>query len=439
MLIWIRNALYVCVLAALAPFLVFRSFRRRTAQAVDNSPHAVRSSWRDKLIGLSGSSADSGSPRFWLHGVSVGEVQLLCPIAEQLQRRHPDAKIFVSTTTRTGMQVARNACPATVGLFYFPLDFSWAIQRTLDAVKPDVVVLGELEIWPNLLSICSQKQVPVMVANGRLSDKSFRGYQRFVQLVRPMFSSLTCVCAQTDEYARRFVACGTPSQNVSVSGSVKFDNVNFDRHAPQAIAFRRLLGIQPSQQILVAGSTQVEEETAVLQAFGNLRSAFPDLKLILVPRHPERFDRAASAVASSGFAWLRRSELVESGVNDHWQVLLVDSLGELSSWWALAEIALVGGTFGRRGGQNMIEPAAYGCNVVFGPRAENFRDAVQLLVGEDAAVQLAHEDELLPWLREQLIAPEIGRRRGERAVEVVRRQQGAMQRTLKAIDELVKR
>lgn len=438
MLIWIRNALYACILTALAPFLIIRSLRRsRTPATEDGSPRAVRSSWPDKLLGLSSPVADSGAPCIWLHGVSVGEVQLLRPVAEQLMQRNPRAKIFVSTTTRTGMQVARSAYPAAIELFYFPMDFSWAVRRTVRSIKPDVLVLGELEIWPNLLAICRQQNVAVMVANGRLSDKSFRGYQKFACLLRPVFSGLTRVCAQTGEYAQRFIACGTPELNVSVSGSVKFDNVNFDRRESRAESFRKLLGIESSERILVAGSTQVEEETAVLHAFAALQGDFPGLRLIIVPRHPERFAAAAAAVADSGFTWLQRSDLVDGSVNDQWQVLLVDSLGELSSWWALAEIALVGGTFGSRGGQNMIEPAAYGSNVVFGPRTENFRDVVQLLLHSDAAVQLKEEAELLRWLREQLTAPEQGRLRGERAAEIVRQQQGAMTRTLEAIEDLI--
>ncbi|GAB5401855.1 MAG: 3-deoxy-D-manno-octulosonic acid transferase [Aureliella sp.] len=439
MQIWIRNVLYACVLAAFSPLLLVKTWKRRNQTAENgDSAHAARSSWRDKLLGVSlaQDAGDDSSSRIWLHGVSVGEVHLLRPLATKLLERNPQAKIFLSTTTRTGMQVARASFPSNVTLFYFPLDFSWAIRRTIRSIRPDLLVLGELEIWPNLMAICHKRAVPVVVVNGRLSDKSYRGYQRFSWLVKPVFANITQVCAQTEQYAERFVACGTPNDRVVVTGSMKFDNVKFDVLGMQAMAFRQMLGAAEDDRIIVAGSTQVEEETAILDAYAKLVERHPGLKLIVVPRHPERFDAAADLIQTSGLRWHRRSALSAEGsspVASDWQVLLVDTLGELSSWWALAEIALVGGTFGARGGQNMIEPSAYGCNVVFGPRTENFRDVVSLLHASDAATQLSDTSELLDWLNEQLNTPQPGRTRGQNAIALVKSQQGAMDRTIEVL------
>ncbi len=443
MQIWIRNALYACLLLAVSPLLLVKSLKRRSKPAANlpDSPHPQRSSWRDKLLGFSSKySGDAGDAScIWLHGVSVGEVQLLRPVVAKLLDRNPDARIFVSTTTRTGMQVARATYPASVTLFYFPLDFSWAIRRTIRSLRPNLLVLGELEIWPNLMTICRECDVPAVVVNGRLSDKSYRGYRRFSWLVKPVFANITQVCAQTQQYADRFVACGTPQDRVTVTGSMKFDNVNFDAHSPRAESFRRMVGLTLEDRVIVAGSTQVEEEDAVLAAYHRLSTNHPRLKLIIVPRHQERFEAVAEAIQASGLKWIQRSTLAAgeplAAKSSDWQVLLVDTLGELSSWWALAEIALVGGTFGVRGGQNMIEPSAYGCNVVFGPRTENFRDVVSHLLAADAATQLQHDSELLGWLDRQLTNPMPGQTRGRNAIALIKGQQGAMLRTIEVLVE----
>ncbi len=430
----IRNTVYLLLLALLFPWLLIRCWRGGRD----------RRGWRQKFFGLSPSDVTwttaGNLTTVWFHGVSVGEILLLQTLVKQLRERLPDVRICISTTTPTGMQLARQCMPKDCMLFYFPLDFSWAIKRCLGALQPNLIVLGELELWPNLLSICKTQQIPVMVANGRLSENSFRGYQRVLPIVRPMFSSLRYVGAQTQEYAERFSKCGTPSSHVQVTGSIKFDNVAFDRHSEPVQRLRSLcgLGSDGAERVLVAGSTQEEEETIALEAYQQLKPKWASLKLILVPRHPLRSDGIAQFAArhhrnGEPLVVLRRSQLESPVAPDAWDVLLVDCVGELVYWWALAEVALVGGTFGARGGQNMIEPAAYGCNTVFGPRTSNFRDAVGLLLAADAATQLSGEEDFASWLDKQLADPTQGQKRGQNAIQLIRQQQGALGKTLDVI------
>ncbi len=438
---WLRNAIYAGLIFCLTPWILKRMV----------TTGRYRQGWRDKLFGLaslsSGTPLMTNAPLIWLHGVSVGEIQLLRPLIEELRAHRPDLRFAVSTTTETGMELARKLLQDSVLLFYFPLDFSWSVRRTLQALKPSLIVLGELELWPNLLDTAHAMQVPIAVVNGRLSERSFRGYQKFFRWTRGMFSKLNSVSAQSATYAQRFVDCGTPPDHVRVTGSLKFDNVSFDRHAPEVESLRRLVGLSDptssGKRVWVVGSTQTDEEKAACSCFARVREEFPDLKLIIIPRHRERFDTVAdelrriAACQSSPLHIIRRSTLAVPVDANDWDVLLVDTIGELRWWWGLAEIAVVGGSFGKRGGQNMLEPAAYGVNVGFGPNTSNFRDVVEMLLASDAAQRIASLDALDAWLLEQLRNPEAGQQRGQSAQKLVEEQQGALQRTGQALLEML--
>jgi 3-deoxy-D-manno-octulosonic-acid transferase len=229
------------------------------------------------------------------------------------------------------------------------------------------------------------------------------------------------------------------STNHSGNGSLKFDNVAFDRQATEVQRLRALVGVGEEHRVWVMGSTQVHEELPAVRAFQNLRSEFPELKLIVVPRHPDRFDAVAAEIEHSGVKMLRRSRLTQAVSADNWEVLLVDTVGELKWWWGLAEIAIVGGSFGRRGGQNMLEPAAYGANVAFGPNTINFRDIVELLLGGEAATRLSSLTEIEAWVRQQLQSTAEGQARGARARDIILSGQGALERTLDALEELLRK
>lgn len=377
---------------------------------------------------------DGDAPCVWFHGVSVGEIHLLRPLVAGFRRRHPDWDCVISTTTDTGYD---EACKrfADLGVFFWPLDFSWAVQRALGRVKPTLIVLAECELWPNFLSAARQRGVPVAVINGRMSPRSLRRWQRLP--LRGMFHSVTHWCVQSADYADAFAALGIPPERIEVTGSIKYDGVETNPTNPRTLQLGRLFGIAAGQPVLVAGSTQDPEESIVLAAYQRLRETFPQLRLILVPRQKERFEPVAQGLERSGLPFLRRSRILEP-VTDQNAVILVDTIGELSTVWGLADVAFVGGSLdGRRGGQNMIEPAAYGAAVLFGPHVWNFRDTAERLLQAKAAVQVQSAEELSETIRRLLSDPAERQRLGEAARLLVQTQQGATERTLDGLDRLL--
>ncbi len=426
------NAIYLAVLILASPWIAYRAL----------TTNRYRQGLGQKLFGrvpvpnaYATRNVETTRGAIWLHGVSVGEIQLLKPLLQQLRAENPHAHFVVSTTTQTGMELAQKIM-TDEWLIYYPLDFTWSVNAALARIKPSLIILGELELWPNFIRAASHRKIPVVVVNARLSERSFRGYQRWLFVTRKMFAKLRLVAAQDESYAERFRACGVPAACVRVTGSLKFDNVTFDRQCDQVEQLRRLVGLQAHHIVWIAGSTQSPEELTAAQAFKRLRERYPDLRLVVVPRHPERFEAVHRELKSLGLDVVRRSTLRDAVASESWHVLLVDTVGELRWWWGLAELALVGGSFGNRGGQNMLEPAAYGANVAFGPNTVNFRDISQLLLAHQAAIRLADLTDILPWMEQQLADRQAGRERGERAQALVRSHQGALQSTCRAISEL---
>lgn len=435
---WVRNLIYALLLLVLVPWLLWRSW----------TTGRYRAGLRDKLLGCDAlrHRSNNSAKRVWLHGVSVGEIQLLAPLIERLREEHTAIDFVVSTTTETGMELAQKLFGelGDVQLIYFPLDFTWSVNRTMRRVDADLLVLGELEVWPNLLQAAQRHQMLIVVVNGRLSARSFRGYQKLRWIVRPMFARLTCVLAQTQEYADRFIACGVARDRVSVTGSFKFDHVRFDANCLQVRQLAELVGIRPEHCVWVLGSSQGPEESVCCAAWDKARKNFPHLKLIVVPRHRERFDEVfqeleqfRSSDPQTKVRVLRRSQISQPVRGDTWDVLLVDTIGELRWWWGLARLALVGGSFGARNGQNMLEPAAYGANVAFGPKTLNFRSIVELLLAAQAATQLESLEAIEAWLVWELTHPADGLARGKRAQSLILQHQGAIERTADAILNLL--
>lgn len=426
---WLLNLLYVIALLAVSPWLVYRAI----------ATGRYRQGWSQKLLGLIPPlvvRALGGKPVVWLHGVSVGEVQLLKPLFERLRHRNPELCFVVSTTTQSGMDLAKKLFPSDL-LFYFPFDFTWSVKRVIATLNPILIVLGELELWPNLINDAAKRAIPIAVVNARLSVGSNKGYKRFSWLTRAMFGKLHLVAAQDATYAKRFVACGVPTERVFVTGSTKFDNVTFDRHCNEVEHLRTLVGLDASNVVWIIGSTQSPEEVVAAEAFLALRDSHPGLRLIIVPRHPDRFESVFRDLQEVGTSPRRRSLIGTSLSSQEWQVLLVDTVGELRWWWGLADVAIVGGSFGSRGGQNMIEPAAYGANVAFGPNTSNFRDICAILLEGGGAERINRLDQILPWMRDQLERPELGKQRGQKAQELVKKHQGALARTVEKLQAII--
>jgi 3-deoxy-D-manno-octulosonic-acid transferase len=364
----------------------------------------------------------------------VGEVQLLQPLVRQLQKSCPDFDLVLSITTQSGYQLAAQLYPE-LARFYAPLDFSWSIERVFRRLHPDLLILAELEVWPNLILGAKRHGCPVAIVNGRLSDRSFRSYQRLGWLARPIFRKIDWVGAQDETYAERFRMLGCEASRVEVTGSMKFDNANFDRRHPEVLSRRQQLGLRSTDKVWVVGSTQSPEESICLEAYRKVLASFPDLKMILVPRHPERFDEVAEQLERSGFAVYRRSRTSDQLPAD-WQILLGDTLGELRWWWGLADLGFVGGSFGNRGGQNMIEPAGYGVCVSFGPNTQNFRDVVHLLLDSQAATVLDRPEDLSDWLQAMLTNERQAELLGCRAQDVAKEHRGATARTAQTLQQL---
>ena len=380
--------------------------------------------------------------RIWLHGVSVGEVHLLTTLVAELDRQAKEHGILldyvISSSTTTGLDLARKRFGAD-HTFPCPLDVSWAVNRVFDRVRPNLLVLGELELWPNLLQSATRHLVPVVVVNGRMSPRSFRGYSRIRPLARAMLQKVRLVLARSPEDAQRFRELGSPV--IEPVGSMKFDGVHGDRQAPGVVQLRQLAGLSEQTPVLIAGSTQAPEEQLAVEAFLEQRRLHPSLRLILVPRHIERTSSIAAWLENrlcepdvNGVSWQLRSHLPAPANGLPPEIILVDVTGELASWWGLATVAFVGGSLdGTRGGQNMLEPAAYGAAVCFGPFTRNFRNEVAQLLTDKAAVVVPDGESLRQFLASCLTHPTMARGLGSRAQNVVERNRGATKTTVQRL------
>ena len=369
------------------------------------------------------SSAGAAPGAVWLHAVSVGEALAVAPLLQEFRRRFPGRRLLVSTTTRTGQEVAARRLEADA-TFYFPLDFGFACRRTLAAVKPALVVIAETEIWPNFLRAARRAGARVAFVNGRISDRSFGRYRFWRFFIRRALANVDLFLMQSEEDARRIRELGAPPERVAVGGNLKFDLPEPARPA----FFADLEKAAQGAPIVVAGSTLASEEGMLLDAL-RLCSDVKGRKavLLLAPRHPERFDEVARLLAARGLRFIRRSQW---GVNDHRpDVVLLDTLGELAGAYAAATIAFVGGSLVPAGGHNPIEPALWGKPVVFGPSMENFRSVARALVEAKAAFQVSSSEELGILLAALLANPAACQRAGELARQVVERERGAAARS----------
>lgn len=422
---YLLNVIYTFVLLVGLPWLVYRSIRTGRYQR----------GLAEKLLGQVPRLEPSDSPVIWLHAVSVGEVNLLRSLIAELNTRLPEARLCISTTTESGMELVHQAFPKLTR-FFLPLDFTWAVAEAFRRLRPNLLVLVELEVWPNLIAAAKKSGCSVAIINGRLSLESFRGYSKLKGLLRSSFQAIDWVAAQDKSYAERFVAMGVAETKVVDVGNLKFDNAEMNRDHPEIIARKRSLGLDSSDRIWVVGSTQSPEEQYVLGAFQRLKADFPKLRLIVVPRHPERFEEVARWLEATPFLSVRRSQM-STTINQDWDILLGDTLGELRWWWGLADIAFVGGSFGDRGGQNMIEPAALAVSTAVGNNTKNFADVMRMLRQENAIAELDSPSQLYDWARQNLSDDNHRIAMGYRARSLVARQRGALERTLAGLAQML--
>lgn len=421
------------------PYVVYASIRYKK----------YRVGWKEKIFGLVPElpEVSQGKKRLWLHGVSVGEINLLKPLAREIEASGQDWEFVVSSTSETGFELAKRLFGDRVPVFYCPLDLGRATRRAVRRVKPDLLALAELELWPALVKAAHDFGARVAIVNGRISDKSFQRYRFVKSALAPTFRRIDLIGAQDELAAERFKAIDPCPERVVVSGSVKYDGVQTDRSNPETKRLGALIGIEEDDVVFLAGSTQAPEEVGAIETYRRLYREYPRLKLIVVPRSRERFDEVARLLDASGFAWLRRSKLNDgfhpdpptapAPERDPRRVVLVDAIGELGAWWGLAKIAFVGGSWGDRGGQNMLEPSGYGAAVSFGPNTRNFRKIAADLLRAHGAVVVADADELERFVRRCLEEPEYRKSLGTAARSLALANAGAARRTVELLGALL--
>jgi 3-deoxy-D-manno-octulosonic-acid transferase len=426
------HALYTAALAALVAGYAPAALWRRLARG---APLNLRA-----RLALDRREA-SGGPRGWVHAVSVGEAIAAAPLVEGLARTYPSLPLVMTTVTETGARVVRERFGGLVTHRFFPLDFPGAVRRAFDRIQPAFLICMETELWPNVLREAAARGVPVMIANGRLSDRSFRRYRAVRRLLGPVLEHVRVFAMQSEEDARRMMALGAHPERVVVTGNLKHDAPPDETGAVEL--WRRLLGLAPGQRVWIAGSTHRGEEAAVLDAHRAARVTWPDLALILAPRHPERVPEVLALAASRGWSAVRRSQLPRSarspGSTDGGAppLIVLDTVGELAALYAVADVVFVGGSLVDRGGHNMLEPALRGKPVLFGPHTSNFREAAGLLVEGGGGIVVRDPEALGAELRRLLSEPALRARVGAAAYAAAASRHGAVQATLDLVGRLL--
>lgn len=385
-------------------------------------------------------------PVLWLHCVSVGETQAARPLVRALLESHPSHLLVVSTTTLTGQRVARDAFGRTAALiFYFPFDWAWSVRRALRAVNPSAVLIMETELWPRFLSECRVRGVPVALVNGRISKKSFGRYRRIRFFIKRAVRDLSMAVMQTEADAARIREMGLAPERVRVSGNVKFDAEPDDTASALAGELRERFDFDGDRPLIVAASTHAPEERILMEAYEHLLAAkLPRRpRLLIAPRHPERFGEVAALVEASGLSWARRSS-PPSRADRSCNVILLDTIGELRAAYELAELVFVGGSIAPTGGHNVLEPAAAAKCVVTGSHVFNFTSVVRTLLERDAIVQLPPLEEsgaaqaLAQLLQELLWDDDRRRRVGANARLALEENRGATARTVEMLSPMLK-
>lgn len=418
------HAAYTSVLAAAVAAYAPVALARRVARGVPLNLGA--------RLGL-GAPPPSKRRATWIHAVSVGEVMAALPLVEALHARHPQWPLVVTTVTETGASVVRARLDGVAEHRYFPLDFPGAVRRVIDALDPAVLVCMETELWPNVLRELGRRAVPVMIANGRLSDRSFRRYARVRPLMRSMLAGVRVLAMQSDEDARRVLLLGAPPERVVVTGNLKHDAG--PAGAGAAELWRRLLGLAPGRPAWIAGSTHRGEDEAVIAAHEAGLARFPGLALVLAPRHPDRAAEVMALLRARGLPAVRRSELTAPGMGD--RVVVLDTVGELAALYGVADVVFVGGSLVDAGGHNMLEPARLGKPVLVGPHTGNFRDIAAILLEANGAAVVRDGAELGARLADLLADTERRAAMGEAGRRAAASRHGALLRTIELVERLV--
>jgi 3-deoxy-D-manno-octulosonic-acid transferase len=414
----------------LSPYLVYQAIRYKK----------YIGSLRQRMGYLPVSFNLDGEESIWIHAVSVGETLTVRALVADLKRRYPNLRIFLSTTTMTGQDVARRNVQDVDAVFYFPFDLAFAVRRTLRLVKPRLFVMMETEIWPNLLRQCKRMGVATVLVNGRISSRSYPRYRLARPFFRRVLADVDRFCMQTEESARRIVDIGADPARVVVTGSLKFDS--FDKPGAPAVEGRgqnrvlRYFRISSGRPVIVAGSTMPDEEQIVLQAFKRIKATVTNPLLVIAPRHPERFGQVAQLARDQALVTVKRSDL-PIDAEPRADVVVLDTIGELAQVYQIATAVFVGGSLVDTGGHNMLEPAIHGKPIVFGAYVHNFKEIADTFIAHDAAIQVASPRGLEEALLGLLTEPVRRARLGAAARALVESNRGAKDKSLAIIAQLL--
>jgi len=427
---FVIDLLYVFAALAFCPIVIYRRIRHGR----------YRQGWGQRFGRIDRKHPEKKC--LWLHAVSVGEVNAAKTLLAEIERRFDDVEIVISTTTDTGFARAQALFGQTKTVFYFPFDFSFVIGRAFARVNPSLCLLMELEVWPNFMAVAHRRRVPVVVVNGRISDKSFSQYRKISRLTRMFFGTIELVLAQTAEYAERFRALGCPAERVVVTNSLKYDTAQVTDQVDGAQTLAEQLNLG-NDRLWVAGGTGNDEEAIVLKAYQSLiqDERFRDVRLAVVPRKPERFDEVAQLIEQMGFDLVRYSGI--KGTADRIPagsdaVILGDTMGDLRKFYSLAEIIFVGRTLVPMGGSDMMEAAALGKCTIFGPHTFNFKQTVEVLLAGPGAVVVEDGDALLATLQKCLADRDYAAGIARRGRQVIKDNQGATAKTVDHIAGILK-
>jgi 3-deoxy-D-manno-octulosonic-acid transferase len=367
-----------------------------------------------------------GSRPIWIHAVSVGEVMAVHPLVRELKKKYPGRKLILSTVTVTGNYTARQRVPEADAVFFFPFDYPWVVRRVIRRINPIIFLVAETELWPNFFRELNRAGIPAAVINGRISPHSYKNYRRLRAFFNVVFPHVTLFCMQSEADAERIKDIGAPAERVMVTGNLKFD-----QKIPPAAASP--VSLRPGSKVITAGSTHRGEEAALLEVFRRLREKFPELVLIVAPRHPERFDEVAGLISRAGYDCQRRTRL-SGTIKD---VLLLDTIGELRSFYGICDIAFVGGSLVKVGGHNLLEPAAMKKPVIFSRYLFNFKEISEALISAGGGILVKDKQELYVQADKLLSDRKYAQQIGNRAFTVIEANSGAAKRTIDAVRRLI--
>ncbi|MDI6775897.1 MAG: 3-deoxy-D-manno-octulosonic acid transferase [Syntrophales bacterium] len=374
-------------------------------------------------------SGMKGSPRIWVHAVSVGEVTAAAPVIVSLRDIFPEACIVLSTSTETGQEMARRFVPAATSYIYYPLDIPFVTKKVIGLVKPDLFVPTETELWPNFIRTCKERGVRIVVINGRISPRSFRGYAITRFFWKGILNAIEEIGVISEVDARRVKTLGMPPSRVHILGNAKYDSLAAKVSPNLQADIARRLKITPGEKVFVAGSTHEGEEKIILRVYQKLLKTYPDFKLIIIPRHVERSQEVFALVKKEGFEdSITMTEIIMGRKRFNERVIIIDVIGELFKVYSLATVVFCGGSLVPRGGQNILEPAAWGKVIFYGPSMEDFRDEKALLEQTGAGITIRSDRELLEGILELMGDTETFTRKGKKGKEMVAANVGAAER-----------